>query len=125
MSSDSLKNALKQELQRVMLAKRMSVARAAEQLEVSRQTMNSYVRGKSFPRPAHMSRMIELWGINVQIGDTRLGLPTSSRRPQPLTALQTSFVWDALDSIKTEDLRVKVKRVGKELRLSVNIGIPA
>ena len=72
-----------------------------------------------------MSLAVEMWGLQIKIGNSVFDRTSFKGEQKPISVAKQLTFWEKLDSIKEEDLHIGVKRVGKTLRVSVNIGIPA
>jgi transcriptional regulator with XRE-family HTH domain len=120
-----LGTAFASELKRAMEAKRLGVTEASKALRVSRQAFYNYLNGVSTPRAGVLARAMELWEIRITVGGTSFDHQQVVQRRKPIVVAKQLTLWDKLDSIKDDDLTIKVKRVGKTLRVSVDIDIPA
>jgi len=113
-------------LRRMLKEKNLTVAAAAKKLEVSRQTFHSYLGGK-LPRQKMLNKAVHTWDLKLDLGKNSFGKEAFGRehggKAAPRPAQPT--LWEALDSVREEDLQVSMKRVGKVLRVDVRIEIPA
>ncbi len=79
------------------------------------------------PRRKALARAVELWDIEFHFGKQKFDKadfsPPAPLKPRVVPTQMS--LWDKLDAIRQEDLQITVKRVGKELRVSVKVPIPA
>jgi predicted transcriptional regulator len=125
-----LRTTFASELKRIISERRLSVTQAAKALGVSRQAVYNYVNEISTPRAKVLAKAMELWGLEIRIGQTIYDRSSFEKsrpaKPIPVEARPVQLdLWRQLDAIKNEDLQIGVKRVGKTLRVSVQIAIPA
>jgi hypothetical protein len=104
-----------------------TITAAADELKVSRQAFHAYLQGK-LPRRKTLNRAVRLWNLKLDLGKYSFdrgafGNDESKQQRVPLPKQPT--LWEALDSVREEDLRVTMKRVGKVVRFDVRIEIPA
>lgn len=115
------------EFRRILGENKLTISQAARNLRVSRQAFHSYLNGSSVPRSQTLARAIDLWGFNLSVGGVTLdrnSFTTESANgtePPP----KQLVLWEALDGIKQQDLKINVKRIGSTLRVEVKIDIPA
>lgn len=121
--STNFAEALRQALQ----DRHLTVTAAAKALQVSRQAFYAYLKGKAMPRQRVLIRAAELWNIEIRFGKQVFSKEDfSSKAPSQAAPIPKQLnLWEQLDAINQEDLRIAVKRVGKELRISAAIPIPA
>ncbi len=124
-----LKATFAAELRRVLNERKVTISDAAKGLGISRQALYNYLNEISTPRARVLARAMELWGLELRIGQqvfSSEALHSGPARPVevPKPPVQLDL-WKQLDAIKHEDLQIGVKRVGKTLRVSVSIAIPA
>lgn len=120
----TLGKAIADEFRRILGERQMTIAFAARELRVSRQAFHAYLNGKSMPRKETLGRAIELWNFNIAVGSALLdrnSFSEPSQEPQPTQLL----LWEALDGIRQQDLKIDVRRVGSTLNVEVRIEIPA
>jgi transcriptional regulator with XRE-family HTH domain len=121
----NVRSAVGDELRRAIRDRGLTVDEAAKQLGVSRQAFHSYLNGSSLMRPARLDKAVEMWDLHLKIDKTIFGkLAFQKVKAEGFSAIQMSL-WDALDSITQDDLKITVKRVGASLRVAVHIQIPA
>ena len=73
---------------------------------------HSYLNGSSLMRPARLDKAVEMWDLHPKIDKTTFGkLAFQKVKAKGFAATQMSL-WDALDSITQDDLKITVKRVG-------------
>src|SRR5258708_10089308 len=85
-----------------------TITAAADELEVSRQAFHAYLQGK-LPRPKTLNRAIHLWNLKLDLGKysfdrEAFGKEESGEQRVPLPKQLT--LWEALDAVSEEDLRV-------------------
>ncbi len=122
-----LRHSFAAQLKRALDEHRLTVTAAAKTLNVSRQAFHAYLEGGVLPRAKVLARAVELWDIEFQVGKQKFDKSDFSPAAplKPLAVPIQMSLWDKLDAIKQEDLQITVKRVGKELRVSVKVPIPA
>jgi hypothetical protein len=104
-----------------------TITAAAAELGVSRQAFHAYLNGK-LPRPKTLNRAVSLWDLKLDFGKysfNREAFGKEESREQRVTLPKQLAFWEAVDSVREEDLRITMKRVGKVLRFDVRIEIPA
>jgi transcriptional regulator with XRE-family HTH domain len=124
-----LKATFAAELRRVLNEHKVTVSDAAKGLGISRQALYNYLNEISTPRVRVLARAMELWGLELRIGQQVFSSESLHSGPAgpvevPKPPVQLDL-WKQLDAIKHEDLQIGVKRIGKTLRVSVSIAIPA
>jgi hypothetical protein len=106
----------------------LTIGAAAKELKVSRQSLHSYLNG-TLPRRKTLHKAVHLWNLKLDLGKYSFGREAfgadESERSQSILQPDQPTLWEALDAVKEEDLRVTMKRVGKVLRFDVRIEIPA
>jgi hypothetical protein len=105
----------------------LTVSNAARALKVSRQTFHSYLNG-TLPRRKTLNKAIHLWDLRLDFANHSFdkgAFGSDEGRAEPLPGSIQPTLWEALDAVREEDLRVTMKRVGKVLRVDVRIEIPA
>lgn len=124
-----LTESLSTELKRVLEERGLSASSAARALGVSRQAFHAYLSGKAMPRPKTLGRAMEMWDFEIRGGgksfNSEAFLPAIADAPQPVQQQLKLDLWQKLDGITEDNLKIGVKRVGKTLRLAVRIEIPA
>jgi len=111
--------------QRSKAGRKPTITAAAKELGVSRQTLHSYLRG-TLPRRKTLNRAVHIWGLRLDLGEYAFDKGAFGRLQSKETHLPRQItLWEALDSVKEEDLHVTMKRLGKVLRVDVRIEIPA
>ena len=111
---------------RRMLKKR-TVTAAARELGVTRQAFHAYLQGK-LPRRKTLNRAIHMWDLRLDLGKYSFDKGAFGReqqREKPAKKTVQPTLWEALDTVRDEDVHVTMKRVGKVLRVDVRIEIPA
>jgi transcriptional regulator with XRE-family HTH domain len=118
------------QLRLVLQERNLSITDASKALEISRQALYNYLNEVSMPRAKILAKAMELWGLEIRVGQAVFD-KTSFEKEAANTPIVVNKppkqldLWRQLDSIRDEDLQIGVKRVGKTLRVSVQIGIPA
>jgi transcriptional regulator with XRE-family HTH domain len=113
------------ELRRTLTKESISRTDAAKALRISRQALYNYLNGVSVPREKVLARAMELWGLEVRVGNIVFTKDSFHKRDKPEPVAKQLNLLAQLDAIKQKDLQLNVKRVGKVLKVSVEIGIPA
>jgi hypothetical protein len=112
-------------LRRMLREKKRMVGAAARELGVSRQTFHSYLNG-ALPRRKTLNRAVHMWDLKLDLGRYSFGKGAFEQgRGKTVPVPSQPMLWEALDSVREEDLQVSIKRVGKVLRVDVKIEIPA
>jgi|SRR5450755_3820232 len=114
-------------LRRMLNEKGLTIGAAAKELKVSRQAFHAYLGG-TLPRRKKLHSAVHMWNLKLDLGQYSFGKEAFGRELQKGRAAPTPsqpLLWEALDSVREEDLQVSVKRVGKVLRVDVKIEIPA
>jgi len=106
----------------------LTIADAAKELGVSRQSFHSYLLGK-LPRRKRLNKAVHLWDLKLDLGRYSFdkgAFPTEEKKIiRHARDERQPTLWEALDAVREEDLHVEMKRVGKVLRFEVRIEIPA
>jgi transcriptional regulator with XRE-family HTH domain len=124
--SNTINEAFRKELKRALRDQHLTVDAAAIKLKITRQAFHNYLNGTSMPRPTRLANAVRILKLKLTIGDETFdasAFPESPSKPQALPKQPT--LWEALDNIADENLTIKVKRVGRALRVAVSIDIPA
>jgi DNA-binding XRE family transcriptional regulator len=114
-------------LKRMLKKRELTISAAAKALEVSRQTFHSYLSG-TLPRRKTLNKAVHMWDLKLDLGKHSFGKGAfggEQEKGRTVPEPSQPTLWDALDSVRDEDLHVTVKRVGKVLRVDVRIEIPA
>jgi transcriptional regulator with XRE-family HTH domain len=121
----TLSDAIKTEFERILKERKLSVSAAAHELHVTRQAFHNYLNGKSLPRRKTLNRAIDRLGfkldVNGMVVDRSSVPPQEQNIPQPKQLL----LWESLDAIKQQDLKITVGREGSIFKVEVKIDIPA
>jgi transcriptional regulator with XRE-family HTH domain len=123
--SSSLTASFAAELRRVLSERKLRISDAAKDLKISRQMLYNYLNGTSTPRAKVLSRAMELWSLEIRVGQARFDRKSFDAQQKTTSVPKQLGLWEKLDAIKEEDLHIAVKRVGKTLKVSVQISIPA
>lgn len=113
-------------LKSAIAARRLSKAEAANELNISRQSLHKYLSKKATPRSNVLYLACKKWGIEIDLNG--ISFPAESferplRKPQVLP-LQLSLP-SALGSLRDRDLKVKLARRvddGLEIHLFISFG---
>lgn len=114
-------------LRRMLSIRKSTIGAAARELEVSRQTFHSYLKG-ALPRRKTLNKAVHMWDLKLDLGKYSFGKGAFGREQEKGKAApgpRQPTLWDALDSVREEDMQVSMKRIGKVLRVDVRIEIPA
>jgi transcriptional regulator with XRE-family HTH domain len=121
----TLSDAIKTEFERIMKERKLSVSAAAHELHVSRQAFHNYLNGTSLPRRTTLDRAIDRLGfrldMNGMVVDRSTVPPLDHSKPRAKQLL----LWESLDAIKQQDLKITVGREGSIFKVEVKIDIPA
>jgi transcriptional regulator with XRE-family HTH domain len=120
----TLGKAIADEFRRILGERQITISGAARELRISRQAFHAYLSGKSMPRKETLRRAIELWNFNIAVGSALLDRNSFSE-PNPAPQPTQLLLWEALDGIRPQDLKIDVRRVGSSLKVEVKIDIPA
>ncbi|MDR3737722.1 MAG: helix-turn-helix transcriptional regulator [Terracidiphilus sp.] len=113
------------EIKRLIKERGITVTAAASELGITRQALYNYLNAKSTPRDKKLASVMHLWKLRITVGSVTID-ETSFPTPKPHSAPAKQLdMWDKLNSIKQEDLRIGVKRSGNLFKVSVEIDIPA
>src|ERR1700720_2898990 len=95
--------------------KKTTVAKAASELEVSRQALYDIQEGKYCPSLALIYRACEVWGLEFNFRGLAVNKRGLKRRPVPRSQpSQTSLVFEALELVAEQQLDgARARRVGK------------
>jgi transcriptional regulator with XRE-family HTH domain len=110
--------------------KRYTRVDAANDLEVSRASLQFYLAGTHMPSSDVLRRAMELWGIELTYRDrklTVLDLQSTIKVDTP-TSIQPVqlLLWDSIKGLENDALTVKVERKGPQsITLQVEIGFRA
>jgi hypothetical protein len=120
----TLSEAIATEFRRILVDRQLSVSAAAREIRVTRQAFHRYLNGKSVPRHKTLGLAMDLWGFKLEIAGVpldraSLGTDENSQTPKQL------LLWETLDSIKQQDLKISVRREGSTFNVDVRIEIPA
>jgi transcriptional regulator with XRE-family HTH domain len=121
----TLSAAVADEFKRILAERKLSVSAAARELRVSRQAFHNYLNGTSVPRPKTLGRAMDLWDFKLKVGDVSLDRSSFPKRDENVQRPEQLSLWEALDSIRPQDLKIAVVRVGSSLKVDVKIDIPA
>jgi transcriptional regulator with XRE-family HTH domain len=116
--------AVADEFRRILGERKLKIAQAARDLRVSRQAFYGYLNGTSLPRKQTFARAIDLWNFNIAVGGSLLDRD-SFKEPKKEAEPSQMVLWEALDGIRPQDLKIAVNRVGSTLNVEVRIDIPA
>jgi transcriptional regulator with XRE-family HTH domain len=123
--SNTINEAFRKELKRALRDQHLTVHAAAIKLKITRQAFHNYLNGTSMPRPKMLANAVRILKLKLTIGDESFDESAFPQLPESELPPKQPTLWDALDNIGDDDLTIKVKRVGKALRVTVSIDIPA
>jgi transcriptional regulator with XRE-family HTH domain len=122
----TLSDAMAAEFERILKERKLSVSAAARELRVTRQAFHNYLNGTSIPRHKTLGRAMDLWDFKLKIGDFSIDSSSFPKRNDNVQSPeQLPLVWEVLDAIKQQDLKIAVVRVGSTFNIEVKIDIPA
>lgn len=122
----TLSDAIAEEFRRILTERKLTVIAAARELRVTRQAFHNYLNGKSVPRHKTLGRAMDRWDFSLKIGGVTFDRNTSPKHPDEAPRQeQIPLVWETLDAIRPQDLKIGVSRVGSTLNVEVKIDIPA
>jgi transcriptional regulator with XRE-family HTH domain len=122
----TLSQAIAKEFERILKDRKLSVSAAARQLGVSRQAFHNYLNGKSVPRHKTLGLAMDIWDFKLKIGDLTFERSSFPKRAEMAPSQeQLPLIWETLDAIKPQDLKISVVRVGSTFNVEVKIDIPA
>ena len=97
----------------------------ASVLVVTRAAVSSYVKGRTTPKPYIIERLLMKWPTQLPFRGVAFGVGAySSPAPKPKTVPYQRDLYSTLDSIKPEDLKIKVVRANAtdvELKVSIRV----
>jgi transcriptional regulator with XRE-family HTH domain len=121
-----LNQAFSEELRRALRDEHLTVEAAALKLGISRQAFHNYLNGTALPRSKRLAVAVRELKLNLKIGSEQFDSSDFPELiPEAIHLPVQPTLWEALDRIQSDNLKLDVKRVGKSLRVSVTIGIPA
>ena len=122
----TLSEAIATEFKRILIERRLGVSAAARELRVTRQAFHNYLNGKSVPRHKTLGRAMDCWDFKLKVGDTTFDRSSFPKRDEQLSLpKQMPLIWESLDAIKQQDLKIAVSRVGSTFNIDLKIDIPA
>jgi hypothetical protein len=122
----TLSEAIAAEFKRILNDRKLSVIGAARDLRVTRQAFHNYLNGTAIPRHKTLGRAMDLWDFKLKIGEFSIDSSSFPKRNGNVQSPeQLPLVWEALDAIKQQDLKIAVVRVGSTFSVEVKIDIPA
>lgn len=110
--------------------KRYTRTDAADELNVSRSSLQFYLAGSHMPSTDVLRRAMELWGIELTYRGRKLAVldlqtPVELKGPKPTQPVQLSL-WDSIKGLENSALSVKVERKSPQsITLQVEIGFNA
>jgi predicted transcriptional regulator len=117
---------LKQEFSRALRAalieQKISVTSAAKVLNVSRQSMHSYLNGSSMPHDGTLAIAIREWDLRFAVGGISVDASAFPEQKLSSVPLQPTLA-GLFDSIKAEDLKLHTAKDGNTFRISVSIQV--
>jgi hypothetical protein len=121
----TLSDAIKAEFERILIERKLSVSAAAHELHVSRQAFHNYLNGTCLPRRATLNRAIDRLGFRLNVNGMVVDQSSVPLREQKIPLAKQLLLWESLDAIKQQDLKITVGREGSIFKLEVKIDIPA
>lgn len=110
--------------------KRYTRIQAADDLDVSRASLQFYLAGKHQPSIDVLRRAMELWGVELTFRGRKLTIidlqsPAPKVRLRPAPAMQLGL-WDSIKRLESDALSVRVeKKSPQSITLLVEIGFKA
>jgi|ERR1017187_3354426 transcriptional regulator with XRE-family HTH domain len=110
--------------------KRYTRLDAANDLNVSRSSLQFYLAGTHTPSSDVLRRAMELWGIELTYRERKLAVldlhsPTEADRSSSQKPVQL-LLWDSIKGLNNDALSVKVEKKGPQsITLQVEIGFSA
>jgi transcriptional regulator with XRE-family HTH domain len=109
-----------------MARRKLTVAAAARDIGVSRQSMHKYLSGASTPGSDVMQRACSRWGLSMTVNGIALSRRSFERPGGPsVGAAEQLSLPNVLESLTERDLEVKIIRVAREsleLKVSIKFG---
>jgi transcriptional regulator with XRE-family HTH domain len=103
---------------------------AANDLNVSRSSLQFYLAGTHMPSSDVLRKAMELWGIELTYRDRKLTVldlqsPSETDMPLPPKPVQL-LLWDSIKGLENNALSVRVEKKGPQsITLQVEIGFKA
>jgi transcriptional regulator with XRE-family HTH domain len=124
-TEEAFRRAFALELRKVIGDGRGGASRAAEKLRVSRQAISLYLKEQATPSAEIVRRACKEWSLSLNIEGNLVSQGSyrdPAAGPAPAPPLQLSLLPDALDSLKDENVKVKIaKKLGEAIHLEVRI----
>ena len=121
----TLSDAIKAEFKRILNDRQLSIGAAAHELHVSRQAFHNYLNGTSLPRRTTLNRAIDRLGFRLEVNGMVVDQSSVPPQGQNIPLAKQLLLWESLDAIKQQDLKINVGREGSVFRVEVKIDIPA
>jgi transcriptional regulator with XRE-family HTH domain len=122
----TLSEAIKAEFERVLAERKLSRSEAAHMLRVTRQALYNYMIGKSIPRQKTIARAMEVWDdFRLEVNGLVIDSTTLPPKGEEAEPAQQLLLFEGLDAIKQQDLKVTVQRDGPTFMVEVRIDLPA
>ena len=114
---------VKRELNKAIKERSLSKKKAAEILNVTRQSLDLYLKGRVTPRPHVLYRACEAWNLKFEFRDRFFSVldfkPAAGPRPAPPKQLS---LFEALNGLEGNDLKISiVRQEPRALELRVRI----
>ena len=104
--------------------KEPNIASAAKRLGVTRQQFHAYLNGKLL-RQERLNKAMRIWSLRLHLGEHSFPQSAFAQKKNEGAEWRQLTLFEALDSISNDDLKVNVKRTGKVFRIHVAVEIPA
>jgi len=107
--------------------KRTTIAKAAQELGVSRQALYDIRNGDYCPSLALVQRACEVWGLEFKFRNLTVGKKILQRKPATSGSQPAqSNLFDALESLERREVEVvRAKRVGRAVELVLRFKLTA
>jgi transcriptional regulator with XRE-family HTH domain len=112
-------------LKKMLTDDKLTVTKAAKRMHVSRQTLHSYLNGK-LPRQKRLNKIMSDYELTLGLNEQSFDKTAFVKEgPKALPEWRQLTLFEALDSISSQNLQVSVKRTGRVFKVHVAIDIPA
>jgi transcriptional regulator with XRE-family HTH domain len=106
-ADSELRRAIVNGLTNAIRANNLTKSKAAELLQVKRQTLWLYLRGKATPGGEVLRRAFELWGLKIELGTYVITKESFGPKPEPDgRAAEQLDLLDQLEKLSNDQLEV-------------------
>jgi transcriptional regulator with XRE-family HTH domain len=102
----------------------LTVTKAAQRMHLSRQTLHAYLNGK-LPRQKRFNKIMSDYELTLGLNEQPFDKTAFVREGPKAPEWRQLTLFEALDSISSQNLQVSVKRTGTVFKVHVAIDIPA